>query len=212
MLEHVCAGSLQEPAGTGRCCCGGLSLCCVPQCWRAAAPRPRRCTRCPSTPGGSASPSSPTEGSRRLGTSPRPWHLGPPQVSTAVGNFPGGVSIWHHTGCEGLCLQVAGGMGTAASAVPRNPEGFCSTGTAADVLFLVISCASDDGLSPGCHHGGPRRVLLLGWHQAEEIPRHGLPRCHGQELGQPESVFQVRDGALGQQIKLLGFLCFTNNP
>lgn len=82
--------------------------------------------------------------------------------------------------------------------------------TAADVLFLVISCASDDGLSPGCHHGGPRRVLLLGWHQAEEIPWYGLPRCHGQELGQPESVFQVRDGALGQQIKLLGLLCFTN--
>lgn len=116
--------------------------------------------------------------------------------------------MWHHTGHEGLYRQVAGGTGLQPVLCPGTLRGCAAT--AADVLFLVISCASDDGLSPGCHHGGPRRVLLLGWHQAEEIPRHGLPRCHGQELGQPESVFQVRDGVLGQQIKLLGFLCFIN--
>lgn len=100
---------------------------------------------------------------------------------------------WGHGDCSHCCVQEPRGILQPLS-----------------LLLMCCSCASDDGLSPGCHHGGPRRVLLLGWHQAEEIPRHGLPRCHGQELGKPESVFQVRDGALGQQIMLLGLLCFTN--
>lgn len=190
-------------------CWGADGVCALsPQCWRAAAPRPPPSTKCPSTPGGSASPSSPTGASRPSATSPRPWHLGPPQVSTLGGSVLGSVSVWHHIGNEGVYLLRAWGL--LPVLCPGTLRDLAATATAADVLLLVISCGSDDGLSPGCHHGGPRRVLLLGWHQAEEIPRHGLPRCHGQELGQPESVFQVRDGALGQHIKLLGFLCFTN--
>lgn len=119
----------------------------------------------------------------------------------ARGQPPSRGSARHWTGRKGAHLTVL--------ELCPSPRGFGGL-PAADTLLLVIPRTSDDGLPAGCHHGGPGRVLLLGWDSAEEIPRHGLAGCHGQEPGQPEPLFQVSDGALGQQSKLLGPICFTD--
>lgn len=58
------------------------------------------------------------------------------------------------SGHKGVYLQGTWG-GVQHSAVPRDPEGFCGHSLPAADVLLLTSCASDDGVSPGCHHGGP---------------------------------------------------------
>lgn len=69
---------------------------------------------------------------------------------------------------------------------------------------------SDDGLPARGYHGGPRRILLLGWCETQEVPRHGLAGRHGEEQQQPETLLQVPARptpslALGQHISLQSF-------
>lgn len=53
---------------------------------------------------------------------------------------------------------------------------------------ILFDFCSYDGVPASWDIRGPRRVLLCGWGQAEEVQGHGLTRCHGETPQQSESI------------------------
>lgn len=99
-----------------------------------------------------------------------------------VGHVVKALALGASTG-EGVCWGLGGLVGGwepgEGSRRSMGPEA------------LTLDHHSDDGLPARRHHGGPWRVLLLGWGEAQEIPGHGLVGCHGEEQQQPETILQV---------------------
>lgn len=64
-------------------------------------------------------------------------------------------------------------------------------GFAIHLCGAFVLC-SDDGFSVGRYYGSAGRVLLCWWSSAEEVPRNGIPRCHGATQGSTDTILQVR--------------------